>query len=81
MVTKYLSTYLAAKGFNVNGLAPGGIENNQDQVFIDSYSKQVPMGRMARVDEMLETLYLLATPGSDYINGEIIAVDGGWTSW
>jgi len=81
MVTKYLSTYLGTRGFNVNGLAPGGIENNQDQVFIDSYSKQVPMGRMARVDEMLETLYLLATSGSNYINGQIIAVDGGWTSW
>lgn len=81
MVTKYLSTYLGTSGFNVNGMAPGGIENNQDQVFIDSYAKQVPMGRMARVDEMLETLYLLATPGSDYINGQIIAVDGGWTTW
>jgi len=81
MVTKYLSTYLGASGFNVNGIAPGGIENGQDQVFINSYSKHVPMGRMARVDEMLETLYLLAAPGSDYINGQIIAVDGGWTTW
>jgi len=81
MVTKYLSTYLGESGFNVNGMAPGGIENGQDQEFISSYSKHVPMGRMAKVDEMLETLLLLATSGSDYINGQIIAVDGGWTTW
>ena len=62
-------------------MAPGGIENGQDQDFIKSYSKHVPMGRMAKVDEMLETLFLLATSGSDYINGQIIAVDGGWTTW
>jgi len=81
MVTKYLSVYLGKKGFNINGIAPGGIENHQDQVFIDAYSKQVPMGRMAKADEILETLYLLATSGSNYINGQIIAIDGGWTTW
>ena len=81
MATKYLSVYLGKNGFNVNGVAPGGIENNQDKVFIDSNSKQVPMGRMAKADEMLETLFLLATDGSNYINGQIIAVDGGWTVW
>ena len=73
--------YLGKKGFNINGIAPGGIENHQDQVFIDAYSKQVPMGRMAKADEILETLYLLATSGSNYINGQIIAIDGGWTTW
>jgi NAD(P)-dependent dehydrogenase (short-subunit alcohol dehydrogenase family) len=81
MATKYLSVYLGNKGFNVNGIAPGGIENHQDKEFIDAYSQQVPMGRMAKVDEMLETLFLLATSGSNYINGQIISVDGGWTTW
>lgn len=81
MVTKYLSTYLGREGFNVNGLAPGGIENGQDKVFIDAYSKQVPMGRMGQVEEMLETVYLLSSEGSNYISGQIIAVDGGWTTW
>jgi NAD(P)-dependent dehydrogenase (short-subunit alcohol dehydrogenase family) len=81
MATKYLSVYLGENGFNVNGLAPGGIENNQDEVFINSYSNQVPMGRMAKVEEMLETVYLLSSEGSNYISGQIIAVDGGWTTW
>jgi len=81
MVTKYLSTYPAFKQFNINGLAPGGIENNQDPEFIKSYSKQVPLGRMAKVEEMLDTFGLLLSDGSNYINGQIIAVDGGWTTW
>ena len=81
MVTKYLSTYLGEVGFNVNGIAPGGIENGQDPIFVNDYSSLVPMKRMAKVEEMLETLYLLASKGSNYINGQIIAVDGGWTTW
>jgi NAD(P)-dependent dehydrogenase (short-subunit alcohol dehydrogenase family) len=81
MLTKYLATYPGCKGININAVAPGGIENNQDQVFIDSYSKNVPMGRMAKVDEMLECFGLLLSDGSNYIQGQVIAVDGGWTTW
>ena len=68
-----------AKGFNVNGLAPGGIENNQDQVFIDSYSKQVPMGRMAKKNEYNDLVLFLCSPSSSYITGSIVVADGGRT--
>ncbi len=81
MFTKYLATYPGCKGININAVAPGGIENGQDQVFIDSYSKNTPMERMASVDEMMETFGLLLSDGSNYIQGQVIAVDGGWTSW
>ncbi|ETR73571.1 MAG: hypothetical protein OMM_06855 [Candidatus Magnetoglobus multicellularis str. Araruama] len=81
MATKYLSVYLGKKGFNVNGVAPGGIENNHPKEFVDMYSKYTPMGRMARVEEILDVILLLLGKGSDYINGQIIAVDGGWTVW
>lgn len=81
MVTKYLSTYLGASNFNVNGIAPGGIENGQDKSFIDEYIKLVPMKRMARVEDMIGAVELLVSDKSDYINGQIIPVDGGWTTW
>ena len=81
MVTKYLSVYLAQKGFNVNGIAPGGIENNQPDEFIEMYSKYTPMKRMAKKHEMMDVILLLIDKGSDYMNGQIIAVDGGWTVW
>ena len=81
MVTKYLAVYLGKNGFNVNGIVPGGIENDQPKEFIESYSRLTPMGRMAKVDDFLEVVTLLCGPGSDYINGQLIAVDGGWTVW
>jgi NAD(P)-dependent dehydrogenase (short-subunit alcohol dehydrogenase family) len=81
MFTKYLSVYLTRNGFNVNGVAPGGIQNGQPKEFIDSYSRQTPMGRMARVEELMGVVKLLSGRGSDYMNGQIIAVDGGWTVW
>ncbi|MCP4613782.1 MAG: SDR family oxidoreductase [Planctomycetes bacterium] len=81
MVTKYLSVYLAQRRFNVNGIAPGGIQNGQPKEFIDSYSKYTPMGRMAQVEEIMGVIILLSGQGSDYMNGQIIAVDGGWTVW
>ncbi len=81
MVTKYLAVYLGAKGFNVNGIAPGGIENSQPEEFIELYSKNTPMGRMAKVDDFFEVVALLCGSGSDYMNGQLIAVDGGWTVW
>jgi len=81
MATRYLSVYLGDQGFNVNGIAPGGIENMQPKEFVESYSRLTPMKRMGKVEEMLDTFYLLCSEGSNYINGQIIAVDGGWTTW
>lgn len=81
MVTKYLAVYLGKMGFNVNGLVPGGIENDQPEEFVESYSQLTPMGRMGKVDDFLEVVNLLCGPGSDYMNGQLIAVDGGWTVW
>jgi len=81
MATKYLAVYLGDKGFNVNGVAPGGIENGQNQVFIDEYSRMTPMNRMGKVEEMLGIFELLCGEKSDYISGQIIAVDGGFTVW
>ena len=81
MVTKYLAVYLGKKGFNVNGIVPGGIENGQPEEFIEAYSQLTPMGRMGKVDDFCEVMNLLCGPGSDYMNGQLIAVDGGWTVW
>jgi len=81
MVTKYLAVYLGKKGFNVNGIVPGGIENGQPEEFVEAYSQLTPMGRMGKVEDFLEVVTLLCGPGSDYMNGQLIAVDGGWTVW
>ena len=76
MVTKYLSTYLGREGFNVNGLAPGGIENGQDKVFIEAYSKQVPMGRMGKVEEILPMIDFLCSRNAGMMSSCLVPIDG-----
>lgn len=78
-LTRYLSTYLAPK-VRVNAIAPGGISRNQEKSFRDRYSAKVPMGRMAKETDVSEAVTFLVSPRSEYITGQIIAVDGGWTS-
>ena len=81
MATRYLATYLATKGFNVNAIAPGGIENGTQPEFIKNYSKLSPIGRMANVNEMSEAFKFLLGPGSNYMCGHTLMVDGGWSIW
>lgn len=81
MATKYLAIYLGDKGFNVNAIAPGGIENGQPPVFVKEYERYTPMKRMANVEDMLGAFELLCGSKSEYISGHTLTVDGGWTVW
>ena len=79
-LTKYLSAYMAPFNVRVNSISPGGVFNNQDQKFVEKYSNKVPLGRMARAEELKSTLRFLIDEGSSYLTGENIVVDGGLTS-
>jgi NAD(P)-dependent dehydrogenase (short-subunit alcohol dehydrogenase family) len=80
-ITRYISTYWADKNVRCNAICPGGVENNQKPDFIKDLITRIPMNRMARQDEYHGLLIFLLSSASSYINGSIIAADGGRTTW
>ncbi len=80
-LTRYLATYWADRNVRCNALCPGGIENNQDTAFLREVCSRIPMERMARADEYRGSLLFLLSAASSYVNGAVIAADGGRSAW
>lgn len=80
-LTRYLSTYWADRNVRCNAICPGGVENNQNEAFLMEVRKRIPMGRMARADEYQGLLVFLLSDSASYVNGAVIAADGGRTAW
>jgi NAD(P)-dependent dehydrogenase (short-subunit alcohol dehydrogenase family) len=80
-LTRYLSTYWANQGIRVNALSPGGIYDNQSKQFTEKLHNLIPMGRMAEKDEYHEAIRFLCGPGSKYMTGQNLIIDGGRTVW
>lgn len=80
-LTRYLATYWADQNVRCNALCPGGVENNQNPAFLQEVSSRIPMGRLARPDEYQGTVLFLLSAASSYVNGAILAADGGRSTW
>ncbi len=77
--SRYLASYYGPKNINVNTVSPGGIFDNQDPVFVQNYEKKVPMKRMGTPKDIAPTVSFLLSNDAEYITGQNIIVDGGWT--
>lgn len=78
-LTKYLAAYLGEYNIKVNAVSPGGIFNNQKQFFVDNYTRKTPLKRMAAVEDLVGLICFLSSDDSNYITGQNITVDGGFT--
>jgi len=83
-LTKILANEWAARGINVNAIAPGYIETNNTEALRANPERsaailsRIPAGRWGRPEDIAEAAVFLSAPASDYIHGTILAVDGGW---
>lgn len=78
-LTKYFSSLYAKKNVQVNMLSPGPIYNKQKKSFVKKLNKIIPSKRMAKRDDLIETLLLLLNQKNNYLTGQNIIVDGGRT--
>lgn len=83
-VTKILANEWAAKGINVNAIAPGYIATNNtealraDQERNRAILERIPAGRWGEPEDIGGTAAFLCSPAARYIHGTVIPVDGGW---
>ena len=74
----------AAKGINVNAIAPGYIATDNTTALREDPKRnseilsRIPAGRWGDADDIAGAAVFLAAPASDYIHGAILNVDGGW---
>jgi len=83
-LTKALANEWAGKGVNVNAIAPGYIATDNTQALQDDADRaeailaRIPQGRWGRPQDFAGPVVFLASAASDYVNGEVLVVDGGW---
>jgi NAD(P)-dependent dehydrogenase (short-subunit alcohol dehydrogenase family) len=80
-MTKYFANLLSKKNINLNSISPGGILNKklQKKQFIKNYIKNTPKKRMAVTLDLITSIAFLSSDSSDYITGQNIIIDGGWS--
>jgi NAD(P)-dependent dehydrogenase (short-subunit alcohol dehydrogenase family) len=83
MFTSTLALELGPMGIRINNLAPGAVETDLnreviDEIGRDKFGEWIPLGRVARVEEMIGPAIFLASSASSYVNGATLYADGGY---
>ena len=83
-LTKALANEWAKHGINVNAIAPGYMRTTNtaalqaDETRNRQILERIPAGRWGEPDDVAGAAVFLSSPASDYVNGHVLVVDGGW---
>jgi NAD(P)-dependent dehydrogenase (short-subunit alcohol dehydrogenase family) len=86
-MTKVMALEWAKEGVRVNAIAPTYFETEmvsqirQDKERFNFINERTPMGRWGQVEEIEGVVIFLAGPCSDFMTGQSLIIDGGWTAW
>ena len=86
MLTKGLCADLGPHGIQTNALAPGYFETEltralvENEQFTQWVTTRTPAGRWGKVEDLVGALVFLASPASNFVNGQVLFVDGGMTA-
>jgi len=80
-MTRYLATYWAKKGIRVNCVSPAGVYKKHNKKFVEQLSERIPLGRMAKPEELTGAIIYLCSDASSFVTGHNLVVDGGRTIW
>ncbi|MEH7418601.1 SDR family oxidoreductase [Neobacillus drentensis] len=79
---KALSKEVALNGIRVNAIAPGAVDTPMMEGFtseeLEQISFDIPMGRIAKPEEIASSVSFLLSEESSYITGQVLSVNGGW---
>lgn len=81
-LTKYYASYLGSKNINVNAVSPGPFPSSKVQEengFVVELERKTCLNRIGKPEDLAGTFVFLASNASNYITGQNIVVDGGWT--
>ncbi|WP_108396404.1 SDR family oxidoreductase [Devosia submarina] len=85
-LTRGMAADWAPRGLNINAIAPGYFKTElnkaliADPKFNDWVEQRTPQGRWGEVEELGGAAVFLASPASNFINGHVLYVDGGFTA-
>ena len=85
-LTKAMAVELAPTGIRVNSIGPTFVDTPLVRRVVDTPAKRdfvlsrIPMGRLARVEDIMAAAVFLASPAAAMITGAHLLVDGGWTA-